>query len=127
MTKSINPKPTDRELTILRILWDRGPSTVRDVNETMNAMEPTGYTTTLKLMQIMVQKGLVVRDESRWRHVYKAASTEKKTQTQLVRGLLDKAFAGSTEKLVLRALTAKKVPAEELARIKEIIDQLEGS
>jgi predicted transcriptional regulator len=127
MAKPISPKPTDRELSILRILWDRGPSTVREVNEIMNAIEPTGYTTTLKLMQIMVEKELVIRDESKWRHVYKAASTEKKTQTQLVRGLLDKAFAGSTEKLVLRALTANKVPAEELARIKEIIDQLEGN
>ncbi len=126
MPRPTDSKPTDREQAILRILWDRGPSTVRAVNETMNSIEPTGYTTTLKLMQIMAEKGLVNRDESEWRHVYSPAQTEAKTQKQLVRGLLDKVFSGSTEKLVLRALTAKKVPAEELARIREIIDRLEG-
>ena len=119
-------RPTDRELAILRILWDNGPSTVRQVNEAMNKDEDTGYTTTLKLMQIMTEKGLVVRDESGRQHVYKPAATEEKTQKQLVGDLLERAFSGSAEKLVMRALSAKKVSAKELTRIKKLLDELEG-
>lgn len=126
MGRSKSSRPTDRELTILRILWDNGPSTVRQVNETMNEDEDTGYTTTLKLMQIMTEKGLVVRDESGRQHVYKPAATEEKTQKQLVGDLLERAFSGSAEKLVMRALSAKKVSAKELARIKKLLDELEG-
>jgi predicted transcriptional regulator len=126
MARSKSSRPTDRELTILRILWDNGPSTVRQVNETMNEDEDTGYTTTLKLMQIMTEKGLVVRDESGRQHVYKPAATEEKTQKQLVGDLLERAFSGSAEKLVMRALSAKKVSAKELARIKKLLDELEG-
>lgn len=126
MARSRSSRPTDRELTILRILWDNGPSTVRQVNETMNEDEDTGYTTTLKLMQIMTEKGLVVRDESGRQHVYKPAATEEKTQKQLVGDLLERAFSGSAEKLVMRALSAKKVSAKELTRIKKLLDELEG-
>jgi BlaI family penicillinase repressor len=126
MARSKSSRPTDRELTILRILWDNGPSTVRQVNETMNEDEDTGYTTTLKLMQIMTEKGLVVRDESGRQHVYKPAATEEKTQKQLVGDLLERAFCGSAEKLVMRALSAKKVSAKELTRIKKLLDELEG-
>ena len=126
MARSKSSRPTDRELTILRILWDNGPSTVRQVNETMNEDEDTGYTTTLKLMQIMTEKGLVVRVESGRQHVYKPAATEEKTQKQLVGDLLERAFSGSAEKLVMRALSAKKVSAKELARIKKLLDELEG-
>lgn len=126
MARSKSSRPTDRELTILRILWDNGPSTVRQVNETMNEDEDTGYTTTLKLMQIMTEKGLVVRDESGRQHVYKPTATEEKTQKQLVGDLLERAFCGSAEKLVMRALSAKKVSAKELARIKKLLDELEG-
>jgi len=126
MARSKSSRPTDRELTILRILWDNGPSTVRQVNETMNEDEDTGYTTTLKLMQIMTEKGLVVRDESGRQHVYKPAATEEKTQKQLVGDLLERAFSGSAEKLVMRALSAKKVSAKELTRIKKLLDELEG-
>ncbi|MEJ2705099.1 MAG: BlaI/MecI/CopY family transcriptional regulator [Sedimentisphaerales bacterium] len=124
MARRKNSRPTDRELAILRILWDKGPSTVRDVNEAMS--ENTGYTTTLKLMQIMTEKGLLVRDESTFKHVYRPALTEEKTQKQLVGDLLDRAFAGSAEKLVMRALSAKKVSAKELARIREMLDEFEG-
>jgi predicted transcriptional regulator len=92
----------------------------------MNEDEDTGYTTTLKLMQIMTEKGLVVRDESGRQHVYKPAATEEKTQKQLVGDLLERAFCGSAEKLVMRALSAKKVSAKELARIKKLLDELEG-
>ncbi|MHC4749571.1 MAG: BlaI/MecI/CopY family transcriptional regulator [Planctomycetota bacterium] len=126
MARYKNSKPTDRELTILRILWDNGPSTVRDVNEAMNKDEDTGYTTTLKLMQIMTEKGLLVRDESQFKHVYKPAFTEEKTQKQLVGDLLERAFSGSAEKLVMRALSARKVSAKELARIRKMLDELKG-
>ena len=123
MAKYKNPRPTDRELTILQILWDNGPSTVREVNEVMNKDEDTGYTTTLKLMQIMAEKGLLRRDDSKFKHVYKTAITEEKTQKQLVGDLLERAFAGSAEKLVMRALSAKKVSNKELARIKKMLNE----
>ena len=126
MARGRNSRPTDRELAILRILWDNGPSTVREVNETMNEDEDTGYTTTLKLMQIMIDKGLLRRDDSQFKHVYQPALTEAKAQKQLVGDLLDKAFSGSAEKLVMRALSAKKVSAKELARIKILLNNIEG-
>ena len=126
MARRKNSRPTDRELTILRILWDNGPSTVRDVNEAMNEDENTGYTTTLKLMQIMAEKGLVLRDESQFKHVYRSALTEEKAQKQLVGDLLDRAFSGSAEKLVMRALSAKKVSAKELVSIRKMLDEFEG-
>ena len=88
------PRPTDAELAILRILWERGPSTVRQVHKAMNRAKQTGYTTTLKFLQIMSEKGLVRRDETEWPHVYEPAFTEEKTQGQMVRDLLEKAFAG---------------------------------
>ena len=118
--------PTDRELTILGILWDRGPATVREVNEAMNEDEDTGYTTTLKLMQIMTEKGLLRRDDSQFKHVYKPALSEERTQKQLVSVLMKKAFSGSAEKLVMRALSAKKVSPKELARIRKMLDEFEG-
>ena len=126
MARHKSPRPTDRELTILRILWDTGPSTVRQVNEAMSEYEETGYTTTLKFMQIMAEKGLLVRDESQRQHVYKPAFTEERTQKQLVGDLLERAFSGSAEKLVMRALSAKKVSAKELAKIRKLLDELEG-
>lgn len=120
------PQPTDGELTILRILWDNGPSTVRAVNDAMNKTKATGYTTTLKLMQIMTEKGLLIRDKSQFKHVYKPAISEEKTQKQLVGDLLERAFSGSAEKLVMRALSAKKVSAKELAEIRKMLKKLEG-
>jgi predicted transcriptional regulator len=92
----------------------------------MNEDENTGYTTTLKLMQIMVEKGLVHRDDSQFKHVYRPALTEEKAQKQLVGDLLERAFSGSAEKLVMRALSAKKVSAKELASIKKMLDEFEG-
>ena len=126
MARRKSSRPTDRELTILRILWDKGPSTVRDVNEAMNEDSSTGYTTTLKLMQIMAEKGLVLRDESQFKHIYKPAITEEKTQNQIVGDLLDRAFSGSAEKLVMRALSAKKVSAKELTSIRKMLDEFKG-
>jgi len=118
--------PTGRELAILGILWNNGPSTVRQVNEEMNKKQKTGYTTTLKLMQIMTEKGLVVRDDSKFQHIYKPAVSEEKTQNQVVGDLLEKVFSGSAEKLVMRALLAKKVSAEELAKIRKMLDGMDG-
>ena len=126
MARRKSPRPTDRELTILRILWDNGPSTVREVNEAMNEDENTGYTTTLKLMQIMTEKGLLLRDDSQFKHVYRPALTEEKAQKQLVGDLLERAFSGSAEKLVMRALSAKKVSAKELTSIRKMLDEFEG-
>ena len=119
--------PTDRELAILSVLWDKGPSTVREVHEALHQEEgETGYTTTLKLMQIMVEKGLLVREEDDGRrHIYRPALSEERTQKQLVQNLLDRVFAGSAEKLVMRALSARKVSPNELKRIRRMIEELE--
>ena len=126
MKKKKNLQPTERELMILAILWKAGPGTVKYVNEKMNKAERVGYTTTLKLMQIMTEKGLLVRDNSRFKHIYKPAITEESTQNQLVGDLLEKAFGGSAEKLVMRALSAKKVSRKELVKIKKLLDKMEG-
>jgi predicted transcriptional regulator len=126
MARHKTPRPTDRELAILGILWDKGPSTVREVNEAMSRDEDIGYTTTLKLMQIMTDKGLLLRDESERTHIYRTAIPEEKMQRQLVGDLLNRAFSGSAEKLVMRALSAKKVSAKELARIRKLLNNLKG-
>ena len=118
-------RPTDAELAILRVLWDQGPSTVRQVQEVLNAKRPTGYTTALKLMQIMTDKGLLLRDESQRTHVYRPQASAEKTQRQLVRDLLDRAFAGAADQLVIQALNAKTVSSEELAQIRALLDEME--
>lgn len=120
------PRPTDGELGILRVLWRRGPSTVRQVHEGLGEPAVVGYTTVLKLLQIMTEKGLVTRDESRRTHVYQARLAEDATQRQLVRDLLDRAFAGSARKLVMQALAVRKASPEELAEIRELLDRMEG-
>jgi len=126
MSKRKLPRPTDAELEILRVLWDRGPSTVRHVHETLERVRAVGYTTVLKLMQIMAEKGLVLRDESQRSHVYRPQLKEEATQKQLLRDLMQRAFAGSAEKLVMQALSTKKVTAKELAEIRKLLDELEG-
>ena len=119
------PKPTEAELSILRVLWERGPTTVREVWEELSPEQHTGYTTVLKLLQIMCDKGLVERDESGRSHVYRAAVSQDKTQRQAVRHLLDRLFAGSAPKLVMQALAAKKATPEELAEIRRLLDEME--
>jgi len=119
------PRPTDAELAILNVLWQRGPSTVRDVYEALSASQGTGYTTVLKLMQIMTEKGLVVRDESQRAHVYMAKQSERRTQRQLLGDLMDRAFGGSSAKLVLNALSDHPASAQELRNIRALLDQLE--
>lgn len=119
---SSRPRPTDAELAILRVLWEHGPSTVRHVHEVLADTRETGYTTTLKLMQIMADKGLVTRDESSRTHVYAAAVDQEHTQRQLVKDLVDRAFGGSAKALVLRALSAEDTTADELREIRKLID-----
>jgi predicted transcriptional regulator len=117
------PRPTDAELEILRVLWERGPSTVRQVHEALAGTRETGYTTTLKLMQIMAEKGLVTRDESSRTHVYAARASQEHTQRQLLNHLVDRAFGGSAAELVLRALSARKTSDDELREIRKLIDE----
>lgn len=119
------PRPTDAELAILRVLWQRGASTVREVHEELSRTHDSGYTTVLKLLQIMTDKGLVVRDESQRAHVYAARLSEQKTQRQLLGDLIDRAFGGSPAKLVMQALSASKASAEELTAIRQLIDSME--
>lgn len=122
MPKPAVPRPTDAELAILRVLWERGPSTVRQVHEVLSRGRPAAYTTALKLLQIMTDKGLVSRDERDRSHVYHARLTEAQTQRQLVRDLLDRAFGGSAAKLVMQALAARRASPEELVEIRRLID-----
>jgi predicted transcriptional regulator len=115
------PLPTDAELDLLRVLWQRGPSTVREV---LNALDADhGYTTVLKHLQIMHDKGLVTRDESQRAHVYQPAVAEDDTQRRLVRDLLDRAFGGSARQLVMRALSTEDVSQDELAQIRNLLDE----
>jgi predicted transcriptional regulator len=120
------PKPTDAELEILSIIWKLGATTVRQVHEELRQSRDVGYTTVLKLMQIMHDKRLLTRDDSQRSHVYQARQKEQVTQKQLIVDLLAKAFGGSTEKLVLQALSASRATKEELAEIRQLIHQLEG-
>ena len=115
-------RPTEAELAILGVLWTRGPSTVRQVNDVLSVTRETGYTTTLKLMQIMAEKGLVSRDESGRTHVYTAKGSQDETQRALVSDLVDRAFGGSAAALVLQALQAGETSPQELAEIQRLID-----
>src|ERR671930_563179 len=125
MPKPDLPRPTDAELEILKVLWRRGPSTVREVFETLGEARGTGYTTVLKLMQIMADKGLVRKDEGERAHRHEAALAEDQKQRQLVGDLLRKAFDGSAKNLVLQALSSERASAEELAEIRRMLDELE--
>lgn len=116
-------KPTDGELDILQVLWDRGPSTVREIHETLTEDKGTGYTTTLKLLQLMVDKNLVTRDESQRSHIYQALEQET-TQRQLVRDLLQRAFGGSPTALVVQALSETRASADDLEEIQSVLDDL---
>ena len=125
MAKTELPKPTDAELAILRVLWERGPSTVREVTDAVQEERGTGYTTALKLMQIMTDKGLVQRDDSNRSHVYEAVVPAEVTQRQLVGDLLDRAFGGSAQQLVLQALSGRKASRADLAEIRKLLDAME--
>lgn len=120
------PRPTDAELAILNVLWERGPSTVREVHDALSSSQETGYTTVLKLLQIMTDKRLVVRDESQRAHVYASSESEQRTQRKLIGDLMERAFGGSPSKLVMQALSASKASADELTAIRQMIDEIEG-
>ncbi len=121
-SRTPTPRPTDAELSILRVLWARGPSTVRQVHEVLGRERPTAYTTALKLLQIMTEKGLVDRDDRDRTHIFRARLTEEQTQRQLVRDLLDRAFGGSASKLVMQALASRRASPDELREIRRVID-----
>jgi BlaI family penicillinase repressor len=131
-------RPTAAELEILNVIWTHGPSTVRFVNDRLNeekspkgtqplrGPQEVGYTTTLKIMQIMAEKGLLKRDESRRSHLYGVVAPQKQVQKQLLDRLLEQAFGGSALKLVMQALGGHKASPEEISRIRELLDRMEG-
>ena len=118
-------RPTENELKILQVLWSKGPSTVRDVHEVMNEDKDSGYTTTLKLMQIMTEKGLTTRDTSSRTHIYEAVPSEKSTKTALLKKFILTTFGGSASNLVMQALGEGSASNEELSEIKDLIAKIE--
>ncbi len=120
------PRPTDAELSILRVLWDAGPRSVREIQHILNEAKPTGYTTVLKMLQIMTEKGLVDRDESVRPQIYRTRLSRIQTQRRLLADLVHRAFDGSVRELVLQALATKKSSPDELAAIEKLLDRLEG-
>lgn len=123
-----NPKnePTKAELEILNVLWLHGSSTVRFVNDTLNEQREVNYTSTLKLMQIMADKGILKRDESQMKHIYHVAEEEQKTQSHLLDRFVDSVYQGSANKLVMQLLGNKKASKEDLASIRAILDKLDN-
>lgn len=118
-------KPTEAELDILRVLWDRGPSTVRQVHDILSVHRDFAYTTTLKLLQVMIEKGVAVREEEGRTHFYRAAVAQEETQKHMVRELVDRAFGGSAARLVVQALAAKPASIEELREIRRLLAEYE--
>lgn len=122
----MNVKPTESELEILNILWSKGPSTVRDVHEALEKSKSAGYTTTLKLMQIMFDKKLLKRDASSKSHVYTANISQEKTQGQLLKKMIDNVFNGSASQLVMQALGNHKTNKDEIDEIKKYLEEMEN-
>lgn len=127
MARPRSSHPTERELKLLQILWTRGPSTVRDIVEILRRNEKTGYTSVLKMLQIMADKGLVVRDDSERSHIYRAAKAETDTQQEIVGDVLERVFRGSAMALVARALSVKPASKQELRKIRTLLDRLEDA
>jgi predicted transcriptional regulator len=125
MARRPSPRPTDAELDILRVLWSRGPSTVRQVHDVLSAHRDFAYTTTLKLLQLMTEKGVTAREEDGRVHVYRAAAAQEQTQRHLIRDLLDRAFGGSAAQLVMQALAERPASREELREIRRLLAQHE--
>src|SRR5690242_1384090 len=119
-------RPTKLELSILKVLWESGPLPVREIQNILDAKKPTGYTTVLKMVQIMTEKGLVDRDESVRPQIYRARYSQEQTQRHLVRDLLQRAFGGSVKALVMQALAGKKSSAKDLDAIEKLLDRIEG-
>jgi len=117
--------PTKSELEILQVLWENGPSNVRDVNTALNKQKEVNYTTTLKLMQIMAEKGIVTRDEAQMKHIYHVAETEQKTKAYLLEKFIDSMYKGSASQLVMQLLGNKKTSKKDLQEIKELLKKLD--
>jgi BlaI family penicillinase repressor len=125
MPRSPSSRPNDVELAILRVVWNRKSCTVREVHEALQAERDTGYTSTLKMMQVMCEKGLLKRDDSQRPQVYRPAIPQQQTQKKLVRDLVKTVFGGSARKLVMQAVQSHKISRAELAEIRNLLDQLE--
>ena len=119
-------RPTEAELAILKVLWDGGPQSVRDIQRVLNASRPTGYTTVLKMVQIMTEKGLVERDETIRPQIYRPRQSQQQTQRQLVRDLMQRAFGGSMKALVLQALATRKSTPQEVEAMEKLLDRFDG-
>jgi predicted transcriptional regulator len=119
-------RPTALELTILRVLWDVGPRSVRDIQRILNDTKPTGYTTVLKMLQIMTDKGLVERDETVRPQIYRARHSQDHTQKHLVRDLIQRAYGGSVKAMVMHALGTRKASPKDLEAIEKLLDRFEG-
>lgn len=126
MTLNLSQKPTESELEILQILWQHGPSTVRFVHEELSKTKDAGYTTTLKLMQIMAEKGMLQADKANRSHVYRPLLQEEDTQRRLLDRFLDTTFRGSAMKMVMQALGNHQASQQELDEIRDLLDKLEG-
>jgi BlaI family penicillinase repressor len=125
MATSSTRKPTSSELEILHVLWERGPATVREVHQTLNEKRPIGYTSVLKLMQIMTAKGTVRRNVQQRAHVYEAVQPEEQTKQQLARDVLQRVFDGSASELMMHALAGRKASKEEIAEMRRLLNEHE--
>ncbi|HTZ89637.1 MAG TPA: BlaI/MecI/CopY family transcriptional regulator [Alloacidobacterium sp.] len=117
------PKPTEAELELLRVLWEKGPATVRELHDAVNLHRAVGYTSVLKILQIMTEKGLVEREEAGKAHIYRAAASQEETQNQLLRDLSERLFSGSAAQLAMHALAMQPASAEELEEIRNLIER----
>ena len=126
MTKPVASQPTEVELQILRILWELGPSPVREIHKKLEAEKGTNYSTTVKMLSVMLEKGLVKRDEEVSPHIYRATATREKTGKKMLTDLVEKVYAGSTMSLVLQALSSTKASREELDEVRKLLDQMES-
>lgn len=126
MARHPSSQPTDVELQILRILWENGPSIVREIHTRLNADKGTAYSTTVKMLSVMLEKGLVTRDESVRPQVYRAAASRQRTQKSMLADLLNKVYEGSTKTMMLHVLSSKKTTPEEFAEIRKLIDEMEN-
>jgi BlaI family transcriptional regulator, penicillinase repressor len=126
MARPVSTQPTEVEMQILRILWELGPSPVREIHKRLEAAKGTNYSTTVKMLGVMLQKGLVRRDEEARPHVYRAAQTRAKTGKRMLEDLVEKVYEGSAMSLVLQALSSGKATKEELEEVRRLLDQMEG-
>ncbi len=126
MPRPVSAQPTEVEMQILRILWELGPSPVREIHKRLEAAKGTNYSTTVKMLSVMLQKGLVKRDEESQPHVYRPARTREKTGQRILDDLIEKVYDGSAMSLVLQALSCRKATKEELDEIRRMLDQMEG-